>query len=398
MNGEISENLLSLDVNLDELAKYRTDSLFLLIGTNPLPNYVVFHLLEKPACHVYLVHTSETGKIANRLVDVLKLPDESWTKIPVDESDANNIFTQIYRYAEGNKGLGLNYTGGTKSMAVHSYRAIQAADPDAVFSYLDARRLELTINQSDRSFKRVPVALSIKPPIETLLALHGHTTLELKRDPFQPEVCLDLIKVPHTELRPWCDNNLRSGPDTDIRKNKVLKTVQLPLFKNLTGHWDKCANLSDLADMWSKKTRYLAKWFDGRWLEHYTLWAVQQVSQKNKVHDAVISLESKERDFEIDVVALRGYQLYGISCTTIEKKAQIKQKLFEAYIRARQLGGDEARVGVVSFAPANDPDNNPAKIKKEIEEDWDAKGKFRVYGVEDIPNLPAHLQEWFNSQ
>ncbi len=91
--------------------------------------------------------------------------------------------------------------------------------------------------------------------------------------------------------------------------------------------------------------------------------------------------------------------MFAISCTTGSNKGLIKQKLFEAYVRARQLGGDEARVGVVSFAPSDNPESTPARIKQEIEEEWDAKGKFRVYGgVADLPDLPAHLQEWCNSQ
>jgi hypothetical protein len=275
VNGEIYENLLSREVDCSELAEYQTDSLFLLIGTNPLPNYVVFNLLAKPSCHVYLVHTNQTAEIANRLVDVMKLPDESWTKITVDELDANDIFTKIYRYAEGKKGLGLNYTGGTKSMAVHSYRAVQTADPHAIFSYLEARRLELTIDQSGTSSKRVPVALSIKPPVKTLLALHGHTAKELKREPFHPEVCCDLIKLPRTELRRWHDINLWSGDDTDYPKNKEPKT-----FEDLSIHWKGCKSLNELAAMWDVESKFLAEWFGGKWLEHYTLWAVQQIAQE----------------------------------------------------------------------------------------------------------------------
>ena len=71
--------------------------------------------------------------------------------------------------------------------------------------------------------------------------------------------------------------------------------------------------------------------------------------------------------------------------------------MFEAYIRARQLGGDEAKVAVVCFASKNNKNGSPDIIRKEIEEEWDVeKGMFRIFGVEDLPDLPAHLKEWFN--
>jgi len=171
--------------NLSEFGEYQTDSLFLLIGTNPLPNYVAFRLLAKPECHIYFVHTEETGKIANRLVDAMGLPSDKWTKILVKDSDANDIFTKIYSHADGKHGLGLNYTGGTKSMAVHSYRAILDVDPDAIFSYLDARRLELTIDRVGTSSIRRPVGLSVRLSMEALLTLHGRTpdgTIEFSSD------------------------------------------------------------------------------------------------------------------------------------------------------------------------------------------------------------------------
>lgn len=177
-----------------------------------------------------------------------------------------------------------------------------------------------------------------------------------------------------------------------------METVRLPIFGNLSRHWGRCETLGDLATAWGAKVGDLVTWFDGIWLEDYTLWSLQQVQSESEVHEIVRGLELKKRRLdkpEIDVVALRGYQLFAISCATAsDHKKKIKLKLFEAYVRAHQLGGDEARVGVVSFAP----DGTPDRIRKEIKEEWDVEGKFRVFGVEHLPELSKHLQEWFNSQ
>lgn len=387
MNSETLDDKLLTDADCGKIVEFQSDSLFLLIGTNPLPNYVAYRLLAKPDCHVYFVHTGQTGKIADRLADVLQLPVDRWTKIPVKESDANNIYKEIYKCAEGKSGLGLNYTGGTKSMAVHSYRAILAANPNAIFSYLDARKLEMTIDQSDRSSIRCRAGLCIKLPMEDLLTLHDYTLSELKRETFHPEVCCDLIKIPRVELRNWCANNLQ------------LKTIQLPQYDILSKHWNDCDTLDELAIMWGTEVGKIIDWLNGKWLEHYILWAVQDVARESKVHDAIFNLDTKsnKRKFEVDVLALRWYQLFVVSCATGDNKDKIKQKLFEAYIRARQLGGDEAKVAVVCFASKNNKNGSPDIIRKEIEEEWDAKkGMFRVFGVEDLPDLPAHLKEWFN--
>jgi hypothetical protein len=173
-----------------------------------------------------------------------------------------------------------------------------------------------------------------------------------------------------------------------------------PPFEKLIPHYDDCKTFQELEKKWQWKhgITELAKWFDGKWLEHYTLWALQQVMHESRVHEDFLSLKTNKHGFEIDVAVLRSYQLFAISCTTDSKKGDVKLKLFEAYVRAHQLGGDEAKIGMVCFAPPDQPDNNPVMIKKEIEEEWDAKDKFRVFGAQDILTLPTHLKDWFNSK
>jgi hypothetical protein len=55
------------------------------------------------------------------------------------------------------------------------------------------------------------------------------------------------------------------------------------------------------------------------------------------------------RNFELDVVAVLGYQLVAVSCTASSAEKVIKQKGFEALHRARQVGGDGVRVIVVGL-------------------------------------------------
>ncbi len=383
----------------DKFAEYRSDYLFLLIGTNPLPNYVVYHLLAKPSSHIIFIHTSKTNKIANDLITVLNIPSERWTKILVNESDSRDIYKKITEYSKGKQKLGLNYTGGTKAMAVNAYKAVLDADQDSVFSYLDARSLELVIDTRDSSSKRIPVSLSVKPSIEELFSLHGYE-IDNKREVFIPEICEVLANDLFTEFRKWCDKKLRSENLGKILNKPELKNVILPIdppFENLANFWEDCSTLEDLAKKWGIKVENLASWFDGNWLEDYTLLMFQEVAEECKIHDHVLGAKFNYNKFELDVAILRGYELFVVSCTTASKKSIVKQKLFEAYVRGQQLGGDEAKIGVVCFASDRSSDASPEIIKKEIKEEWHLENKFRVFGAEQIQNLSIYLKEWLTS-
>ncbi|PAV13801.1 hypothetical protein ASJ81_16415 [Methanosarcina spelaei] len=383
----------------DKFAEYRSDYLFLLIGTNPLPNYVAYHLLAKPSSHIIFIHTSKTDKIANNLITVLNIPSERWTKIPVNESDSRDIYKKITEYSKGKQKLGLNYTGGTKAMAVNAYKAVLDADQDSVFSYLDARSLELVIDERDSSSKRIPASPSIKSSIEELFSLHGYK-IDNKREVFMPEICEVLANDLFVEFRKWCDEKLRSKDLGKILNKSKLKTVILPVvppFEILANFWEGCSTLGELAKKWKTNVENLANWLDGNWLEDYTLLAFQEVAEECKIHDHILGAKFNYNKFELDVAILRGYELFVVSCTTASKKSIVKQKLFEAYVRGQQLGGDEAKIGVVCFASDRSSDASPEIIKKEIKEEWHLENKFRVFGAEQIPNLPIYLKEWLTS-
>jgi len=386
---------------------YQSDHLFLLVGTNPLPNYIAGKLLAKRSTHFYFVHTTETNGIVERLTKVLNLTDERWSKILVDQANTRDIYSKIYVAAKGKKGVGLHYTSGTKSMSVHSYRAIYDSDSnslhDRIFSYLDARTLELLIDKDECDLIKIPAGLSVQPTIEELMSLHGYTPSTQKRyikKPFHPEIGKHLLEVPADELRRWCHDNLHRKYGNKLLSKSQLSAVLLPStgsFENMTNCWEGCTTLGELADHWKKYPDFIGEWLDGKWLEHYTLHALQKIAQANDIHTSVLSLKPEEKNFELDVVALKGYQLIVLSCTTSFRKDPLKEKLFEVFVRGKQLGGDEAKIGLVCFANDNNADSSPGKIQEEIEEDWDAKGKFCVFGVNDLENLSSSLQEWFRS-
>lgn len=97
--------------------------------------------------------------------------------------------------------------------------------------------------------------------------------------------------------------------------------------------------------------------------------------------------------FELDVAAMIGYQLFAISCMAAVPKgrAAYKEHLLEAFVRARQLGGDEARVGLVCFYA------DAAQLEAELQETWLTQDAIRVFGRSHLPDLDIHLRDWFES-
>ncbi len=104
--------------------------------------------------------------------------------------------------------------------------------------------------------------------------------------------------------------------------------------------------------------------------------------------------QSQPTQFEFDVFAIKGYQLFGLSCTTSDDKDLIKLKLMEAFVRVRQMGGDEARVGLVvsSWNPTE-----MSQFKNNLKESWKSESnQIEVFGKDDIKDLSEKLKIWFN--
>lgn len=72
---------------------YVSDHLFLLVGANPLPNLVAAKLLFKPGGQLYLVHSSATQPVAERLARYwIEVEKQSQPKyVFVDEADGTDI-------------------------------------------------------------------------------------------------------------------------------------------------------------------------------------------------------------------------------------------------------------------------------------------------------------------
>jgi hypothetical protein len=143
----------------------------------------------------------------------------------------------------------------------------------------------------------------------------------------------------------------------------------------------------------------LAKWLAGFWLEHYAFSRLQSISRDTGLNQngLAINLETvndRWRKFEADVIALRGCRLFYFTCYTGNDKGRSKSKLFEALERAGQLGGDEAKIGLICNT------DEPDVLQAECEETWGsfASNQIAVFGRQHLPVLADELKQWFSGQ
>lgn len=427
-----------IPTKITDLIPYQTDRLFLLIGSNPLPNYVVARLLLKPGGLLYLVHSTKkdesaigatsTAQVAGSLQSVLCQTHKiaRITPVPVDESNSFDIYSGITRILERipvNESIGLHYTGGTKAMAIHAYQAVlenhrvQAGRAKPIFSYLDARTMSLRIDNLQQPIPPLllnPWPIAPLPTFDELFGLHGERAQppsDKKTDHLSPfasklaNACRDQQVM--DALRDWCNKCLRRQ-DTYNRargewhNENQLRSVSLPLPSDVTLKQLFQRELDNLGPLENARIKAgfltcqaLCRWLDGGWLEQYVADCVEQcktsLGTSSVVHASACNIRIKDgkagHDFELDVAALSSYRLFGISCTTGSDK--IKLKLFEAMIRAQQLGGDEARVALIGNVP------NPAKLQAEAKDRWQIGNPIRVYGCTDLPRLSDLLNDWF---
>lgn len=388
----------------------RTDHLFLLIGANPLPNFVAALLLRKANTTFHLLHTQQTSTIAENLRDRIlnQHPDHQFELRQIDASDGESIRSGIKAQLASihlNASVGLNYTGGTKVMAVHVYRAIETAKPTTVFSYLDAQQISLRIDGSDgRPTVSVPITSQCPMNLDTLARLHGYRGF--KQDPMRSydpkrDQLLDTILQIHLNSNGY---------------EQWQKYIEQPIIVDLPGPnyfpelllftyaieklYGGSVSTEQAAIMLDNQPRLNScrKWLMGGWLEEIVFAHIAAHRQALGITDLGRGLEpiqgakkNASVRFEIDVAAMLGYQLFVASCIASTKKDKCEHHFFQVYTRARQLGGDELRAALVCLY------EKPQQLQEKIDESWLTEGRVRVFGREHLQYLSDHLRNWIST-
>lgn len=422
----------------------RCDHLLLLIGTNPLPNWVSARLLLNPNGCVYLIHSPDTKDFAERLKNLLSRDGIQVERYETPEAEEAEIKSRVESLTDtllkaGKVSIGLNYTGGTKMMSVHAHQALSNKMKESktlpVLSYLDARTLRMKFDGGSRDGYKVALAPRAAVEFESLLSLHEDfqkENISYQTKPLAGQASAGLVNV-HSYYQgqrawwKWCEDTIRpKNPQTWRAENANLNQVTIPtktIFESiLTGQYRNLRSVilseilkgfdefytglsvqpdSTLAELAPRNgfsdSLQLADWLAGQWLEHYTFAQIEACAEDARLNPKglALNLEVKNmggRKFESDVLALRGYQLFYFSCYSGSDFQRAKLKLFEAVVRATQLGGDEALIALVSCIDSDKVDD----LRRQVESDWAVTGRIQVYGRKDLSRLSGKLQNWFN--
>ena len=418
---------------LDKLKNQKVDHLFLLIGENPLPNYVAAKILLESGGKPYLVYTEHTEDAANKLQEILGTTKNERVSLERNESNGFEIQELIKKKVreiqkqQPNHSFGLNYTGGTKAMAVHAYQAFLnlGLEPKPKFSYLDPRSLKMLIDQKTNPF---PIDIMdddirslLDMSFEKLFDLHDLYWKEDKPPILNPcmvdaaKELLELYLQKRDEIADsyfqWCGDRDGLGKAKNgkfWRNENDLENVELDLSKLperliivLKKHLNLNANKLELKiakDYGFNLISHFCEWLNHGWLEHYVFSQVKQINNLQidesgmSFHIEDTNNKNSEYDkFEFDVAFRRGHQLFALSCTTSVHPSTCKEKLFEAYVRARQLGGAEARVAVICL---NSYPDSLEKQMKVLTQDR----KIAVFGKKHLRKLSQSISNWIQDK
>lgn len=390
------------------------DYLFLLIGRNPLPNFVAAHHLLTKGKLAILLHSEDTIQLAKLLKKQLEtLLEVSVEMRDMPAVDANVIKKRICDILDdlnipADAPVGLNYTGGTKPMALHVYRTLSEKLGRRVsFSYLNGLDLRLYLDgHGNVAANDGSLCLSLAD----LAALHGYEPQidrNARQTPQQIELAQAILRVHRKPAgqTAWL-NWRRDGFSADELPALDVYPELTPIVRTLAQLCDGQPASNQLAQLLGyDKFNQCGKWLNGGWLEDIVLHAVGTLLERLQVKDDqyMSGLKLKPlpelkltsyREFESDVLVVRGFQIFLISCIANSKArdaAETKKHLFEAYVRARQMGGDEARTAVVCLL------EDPQASEDEINREWMPTGGIRVFGKSHLIDLRSNLRSWIEA-
>jgi len=369
------------------VVKEPPECLALLVGSNPLPNYLAT-LLLKPRS-VLLFFTPQTKTVKENLRSVLK---EKFAYISVEEIHINDgVRVDNVQKALPclDKADHLNYTGGTKVMAAYSrlkFRELGRSESQA--SYLDDRERILLFDDGNSENLS-----NCDWTFEEIMKLHGVTnitkinnnTIEIDPEPViedahkvalrvfeSPKLAKDLYNIHKCSKEKRCPVRTAKENPIDLQE-KFSLSLQISSIPGKE---------------WTAKTyKRWCKFLGGEWLEEWTGHLIKSIlpSDQNNLFVGVDCERQKDRQFEVDVAFVHGHRFYLVSCTTATEIGMCKSKLFEVAVRAKQLGGDLARSALVCLLHGRDTRGLFVdQLRDDIQDIWGATNTTEVFGLDDL--------------
>ncbi len=354
--------------------------LILLIGGNPIANYALIEYFKNNGDNkipkydsVMLVFTEKTSNLANNIKSLQK--NINFIEINLSNNESNLDYIQTIILDKLNelknlKSIHLNYTGGRKPMSLGSYLAVDKYKKRCQKIYTDINPANYKLTLSDgKAFLDGNNTISSKLNISiddfyTLHKSYKPANKQIENSEFySKEFCQFLLEK--------CDKNEKEFY-IDLWDKSDIKRLN---WKN------SIKNIYKIDDISNNKLKKLQKFIKGIWLEEYLFDILNEIKDEVNITDLAWNIEYKQEkdEFELDVIAIKGYKSFVFSCTT-DKKANIKQKGFEVAQRAEQIAGRGSSSFLISLANSDGID----KVMRDLS---NRDKIFEAIGIEDIKDI-----------
>ena len=391
-------------------------TLLLLVGANGLPNYItVKYLFQNPPKtggdypgevfdKIYLLHSKkynnlELKNLMNAISDIPRLTGYaqdigSVKSLVIDDiSDFARMKQRIEDVIKKEDEIvHLHYTGGRRTIGVQARAAIEELEflsqknnnkkfAEIHYSYLDPEAHKLLYDNTTRPNSKM-LMKEIQVELEELATVQGWKIIKSSNEKVAEEV-------------------------VDEKFNRVIR--QSPQYEAD----ELVSKLGKIEEEAQPILEEVEKFRRQKWLHYHVYNRVLNFARLNKNHkvkafcDLKLSRENNGENFvpEYTFLALQGYQLTYFVCpvtadrgeilhyeTEKYKRArrEIKGYAFEALHRAKQLGGSEARVVLISL------DYDIQNLQQELSSDFRGEDfSLIVWGYQDLRNLDFKIAQLF---
>ncbi|MGL4874833.1 MAG: hypothetical protein ACRC30_09315 [Clostridium sp.] len=399
----------------------KVQNLFVIIGTNPMPNVIAIDQRVEKGGKVVFIGTESLKVNSSNLSEIIKeafIEEELDVEtIYVDALDDKNVYEEVLKKAETLEGsIELNYTGGTKAMSSGAYDAFRKLKRKKYLSYVDTPREELIIEYIDEeNNQRLYLEKALEKDrfnkrygLNMILRIHGIKGENVHKNELLKEESIELFEMFEKgsieekrgiiesleEIDKFLNNYRKNVSKENMDENYVKEGLEEKL-KGLYGEQSTNKIIETLKKVYKNDLNKYRKYLIGENLEIYFDNVLSKLQKQGDIDEYFWSYVEKNKEkkdkFEIDFIIKKGYKIGLISVTMCDYEEAIRNKGNEAKIRARQLAGDKTEALLIAFY------EGCTEIEEELDKGRNYNGKTKIIGINNFYNMEQKLKEWIKN-
>ena len=424
-----SVNCLYFLVGTNPMSSYVVADYFI----NHEKNIKEIHLIHSAEDSENNIQSSEPFALNLKSVLEKKFPDIEYYLHAIRIKNAFSIRNDVLSILSDSsfrENVHLDFSDGTKEMVLYSHETFKSVlGQNVTFSYFDSRRNRLKTNtdsnektdadsnektdaDSSENAESVSLRNKIQISFSDLFQLRGYEIVREKGGSiFSVDFFKDFLNLIRTqenfyEYLKWKEHFIQIYPNSkklipnsmqtkfddllplDIKIAENLKedlffkiynfAPEYSFFEDRNGEFMLKTNPGNKQQDKLAETR---KYISGYWFEQYAYMILKEnLSDTGFVSgiDLNLLIQTSRKNFEMDVVLMKGYEFCGISCTTDTTQSLCKSKGFEILHRTKQIAGKNSKAILLTLMNENNT--------KEVDDDLSEilEDRILVLGLKDL--------------